>query len=403
MDNIRRLPAYRGLMTTPDRRRWQHLDPRLIDGVAALVLFLLLVLSFGVRVHPGQRGVDAGLWILAAGLCVPISVHRRFPLGAVAVVLASLLGFALLRYAPYPGISVFAVLFAVTLHSSRRSSLVALGASMAALLAALALQPAQVAQPSDWVSTLLLAVVAFLAALNLRQRRTRWAAVQERAAMLEREREERDRSAVVAERLRIARELHDVVAHSMSLIAVQAGMGRHVIDTDVSSARNALEVIEATSRTSLAEMRRLLGVLREGDDTVGVTPAPGLDDLPQLIAQTRRSGLGVTFDATGSPIGLPPGVALTAYRIVQEALTNVIKHGGPVAYVRVDRRPGEVILEVTDDGRPDISPRGAPGSGHGLVGMRERVALYGGQFVAAGRPVGGFRVFASLPFGVESP
>lgn len=354
-----------------------------------------------MRVHPGQRGIDAGAWILAVGLCVPISFHRRFPLVATAFALASLLGFALLRYAPYPGISVFAVLFAITLHSSRRSSFIALGASMAALLAALALQPAHVAQPSDWVSTLLLAAVAFLAAVNLRQRRARWAAVQERAAMLEREREERDRAAVVAERLRIARELHDVVAHSMSLISVQAGVGRHVIDTDVSSARDALAVIEATSRTSLTEMRRLLGVLREGDETVGVTPAPGLDDLPALIAQTRRSGLGVTFDATGGPGELPPAVALTAYRIVQEALTNVIKHGGPVAHVRVDRRVGEVILEVTDDGRADVTPRRAAGSGHGLVGMRERVALYGGQFVATGRPVGGFRVFASLPYGAE--
>ena len=390
-------------MSTPARRRWPHIDPRLIDVASAVVLFLLLILSFGVPVHPGQRGINVGAWILAAGLCVPIFIHRRFPLGAVAVTLASLLGFALLRYAPYPGISVAAILFAVTLHSPRRSSLVALGASLAALLAALALQPAEIAQPSDWVATLLLIVVAFLSALNLRQRRARWAAVQERAAMLEREREERDRAAVMAERLRIARELHDVVAHSMSLIAVQAGVGCHVIDTDVSSARNALAVIEATSRASLREMRRLLGVLREGDETASVAPAPGLDDLPQLVAQTRRSGLGVIFDATGSATDLPAGVALTAYRIVQEALTNVIKHGGSVAHVRIDRRAGEVILEITDDGRPGTSPPGVPGSGHGLIGMRERVALYGGQFVAAGRPVGGFRVFASLPYGLESP
>jgi signal transduction histidine kinase len=213
--------------------------------------------------------------------------------------------------------------------------------------------------------------------------------------MLEREREERDRAAVAAERLRIARELHDVVAHAMSVIAVQAGMGRHVIDTDVAAAADALGVIESTSRDALVEMRRMLGVLRHGDEAAALRPMPGLGDIPALVAETRRAGLGVTLASTGAVGDLPAGVDLAAYRVVQEALTNVIKHGGPVAHVRVAWSDGGVELEVTDDGRAGSGPRPEPG--HGLLGMRERVAVCGGSLEAAPRPGGGYRVHASLP------
>ena len=177
--------------------------------------------------------------------------------------------------------------------------------------------------------------MAWLAGDNLRQRRLRWAALEERTRMLEREREDRDRAAVAAERLRIARELHDVVAHSMSVIAVQAGVGRHVIETDVTAAREALGVIETTSREALVEMRRMLGVLRQGDEGAAMRPMPGLADIPALVAETRRAGLGVTLDSSGAVREVPAGVDLAAYRVVQEALTNVLKHGGPVAHVRV--------------------------------------------------------------------
>lgn len=190
----------------------------------------------------------------------------------------------------------------------------------------------------------------------------------------------------------------------MSVIAVQSGVGHHIIDTDTEGAKNALAVIEATSRNSLTEMRRLLGVLRDGDEAVAVTPAPGLVDIPELVARTRRSGLGVTLDAPSRvSVDLPSGVALTAYRIVQEALTNVIKHGGPAAHVHVDYGPGEVTLEITDDGRREGPVDGAPGSGQGLIGMREGVAVYDDKFVAGARPGGGFRVSATLPYAGDSP
>ena len=215
--------------------------------------------------------------------------------------------------------------------------------------------------------------------------------------MLDSEREERARRAVVDERLRIARELHDVVAHSMSVIAVQAGVGHHVLDSQPEEARRALAAIETTSRAALTEMRRLLGVLREeGQPRAALSPAPGLADVPQLLTQVRQAGLDVTSIVTGQPADAPTPVGLTAYRIVQEALTNVLKHGGPRARVSIQYGPDEVRLEICDDGRRHPAPR-QPAEGHGLIGMRERVAVFGGRLSAGSQPDGGYRVAAWLP------
>jgi signal transduction histidine kinase len=391
------------------RPRVPRLDPRLFDALVAVGLFVVLVLSFPGPTTTGLRLADAGAWALALGLSMPYAAHRRLPWLALVVALGSLVTWALLHYAPYPGIGALVLLFGLTLHGTRRASLVAFSATVATLAVSLALQPAGVVVLADWISSLLAACVAWLAADNLRQRRARWAALEERALLLEREREERERAAVAAERLRIARELHDVVAHSMSVIAVQAGVGSHVIDQDVASAKAALATIETTSRDALAEMRRMLGVLRDGTEPVEVQPVHGLADLPSLAAQMRRTGLGVTLEApTGTQV--PACVDLTAYRVVQEALTNVLKHGGPVAHVRVGIDDELVTIEVTDDGSSaaDSGPAGpagpaspaarvAVGSGQGLAGMRERLSLYGGTFEAGPQLGGGFRVLASLP------
>jgi signal transduction histidine kinase len=385
-------------MSTSARRWLRRVDRRLVDTVVAVALLVVLLASFSRPVAPGQRPIDLGAWLLAVGLTLPFAIHRRAPWVALTLTLGSLVAYSLLHYAPYPGISVFALLFAITLHCTRRTSVTAFAATIAALVVALATQPPGVVLPADWASTLLAATVAWLAGENIRQRRARWAALEERTMMLEREREERDRAAVTDERLRIARELHDIIAHSMSVIAVQAGMGHHVIDTDVAEARRALGAIEDTSRTALTEMRRLLGVLRESDDAAARSPAHGLSELPQLVAQTRRSGLGVTLEGSGSHSSLPPGVDLTAYRIVQEGLTNVIKHGGAVAHVRVECTDRLVSIEITDDGRPHGSEASPDGAGHGLIGMRERVAVFDGEFTATRRPGGGFRLFATLPY-----
>jgi signal transduction histidine kinase len=204
--------------------------------------------------------------------------------------------------------------------------------------------------------------------------------------------------AAAEERLRIARELHDVVAHSMSLIAVKAGTANHVMAVRPDEAQDALRVIESTSRTALAEMRQLLGILRSGADTAQLAPAPGLAGLPALVNRAQQAGVSVDLDMRGTD-QLPAGVALSVYRIVQEALTNVVRHAAPArCRMSVVVGRGEVNIEVTDDGSgtrvlpPDRS------AGHGLIGMRERVLMYGGSFHAGPRPEGGFGVSARLPY-----
>jgi signal transduction histidine kinase len=229
-----------------------------------------------------------------------------------------------------------------------------------------------------------------------RRRQEAVAAARERAAELERAREELARRAVVEERLRIARELHDVVAHSMSIIAVQSGVGAHVLDSQPEEARKALAAVEATSRQALAEMRRLLGVLRqEAEPSGSLTPSPGLAEVDALAADVARAGARVEVRIEGTRPALPLGLDLSAYRIVQEALTNVVRHAGPAtARVRIRYAPDTVDIEVVDDGRGAGTGRA---DGHGIAGMRERAALYGGSLDAGPLPGGGFRVAAHLP------
>ena len=205
--------------------------------------------------------------------------------------------------------------------------------------------------------------------------------------------------AAADERLRIAQELHDVVAHSLGVIAVQAGVGMKVIDSDLDEARRAFENISRTSRSSLAEIRRLLGMVRNAEGAPTYTPAPGLADLGRLAEEVAAAGLPVDIDVDGDIGDVPPGVGLAAYRIVQEALTNVLRHAAAHrATVRLDSTSGVLAVEVTDDGR---GRNGDGTRGHGLVGMRERVAVYGGSLDVGPRPGGGFRVAAQLPYDAD--
>jgi signal transduction histidine kinase len=216
-----------------------------------------------------------------------------------------------------------------------------------------------------------------------------------RAQLAERERDVAAREAVVEERARIARELHDAVAHHVSVMVVQAGAERRTLDSSNAGTVEVLETIERTGRSALTEMRRLLGMLRdEADDSLH--PQPGLADVPTLVGQLRDAGLAVRLQMAGERRELPVGIELSAYRIVQEALTNALKHAGDAqATVHVRYGSDSLELEITDDGGGGHdSP--LPG-GHGLVGMRERVALYGGRFQASRNPAGGFTVHALLP------
>ncbi|MFK0046731.1 sensor histidine kinase [Streptomyces sp. NPDC090741] len=248
-------------------------------------------------------------------------------------------------------------------------------------------------------------VLAWVLGDSLRTRRAYYAQLVERNQRLEKEREAQAKVAVAAERARIARELHDVVAHNVSVMVVQADGAAYVMDVAPEQAKEALQTISGTGRQALAEMRRLLGVLRTGEpqESEDYVPQPDVEQIEVLVEQVRAAGLTVDFEVEGAPRRLPTGVELTAYRIVQEALTNTRKHGGPDARasVRLVYFDDGLGLLVEDDGRGAAhelyEDGGADGAGHGLIGMRERIGMVGGTLDAGPRPGGGFRISALLP------
>ena len=236
----------------------------------------------------------------------------------------------------------------------------------------------------------------WLAGLTMRLRRERERSLTLRTVELERDQDERARAAVSEERARIARELHDVVAHAISVVVVQARGGRKVLDSDPAASRTAFDSIERTGEQALGEMRRLLGMLRDDDEEQSRAPQPSLERLEALADQMRASGLPIELDVQGVPNGIPPGIDVSGYRIVQEALTNVLKHAGPtVARVAVRYSADAVEIVVAADGRGDLT---GAGTGNGLLGIRERVAVVGGEIEAGPQPDGGFTVHARLPY-----
>lgn len=336
--------------------------------------------------------------LLVLGAVLPLLVRRRYPLQVFFVSTAFVVLFAASDY--FMGGVPFATL--MTLYTvgafcrPREIGLVYL--TMLAAMAALWIIGIPDFSPGDVFSNVALYTVALLFGWTVQSRRIRLADAEERAEILEREQEEERARALADERLHIAQELHDVVAHSMSVIAVQAGAGLHVVDKEPDEAKKALQNISDTSRSSLGELRRLLGVLRDDGTGANYAPAPGLGDLDELAREVSDAGVPVDVQVAGSLTDLPPGVDLTGYRIVQEALTNVLKHAGPAsARVIVDHRPGTLHIEVRDDGR-GVNGRSS-GTGHGLLGMRERVAVYGGALEAGPVAGGGFAVAADLPYG----
>jgi signal transduction histidine kinase len=379
----------------------------LFDSGLALVAAGLSTCLFVFENGPVGAGLPRGTLALAYVLALlhtlPLAARRRYPGAVLGISVASGLAVAGLGVPPVVlGVAILVAVYSVAAYGTRWVSLAGLAAAELGSVA-VQLTPGRVQAPTV-VSNGLVIGAAWLLGHFVGVRRNHIARL-ERTAELERARAELARQAVAEERLRLARELHDVVAHSISVIAVQSGVGAHVAPTQPEEAAKALAAIEATSRAALTELRRLLGVLRqEGEPQGSLAPVPGLADLDGLLAEVAKAGLGVRLRVEGTPSPLPAGVDLSAYRIVQEALTNVVKHAGPArAQVTIGYRDHEVMVEVSDDGRGVTAPAGEHRArvGHGLIGMRERVAVFGGDLEVGPRPGRGFRVAARLPLGAD--
>ena len=380
----------------------------MVDGGWALIVLCLSALS-----TIGESGLRvacyAAISLALGGLMV---VRRRWP--DVTVLVALLLGLLQIGLKVAPDAAAIAYLvFAYTgaaFGSKWISRLALLGGLAAGPLTIVRFNPSG-DDPHE--TTLKAAFYAVLLSTPFilcwawgrltRVRRAYLVELEDRAARLERERDAKAQVAVAAERARIARELHDVVAHNVSVMIVQADGAAYVLDNSPQQAKEALGTIASTGRQALVEMRRLLGVLRTADATGEYVPQPSVEELPELLEQVRTAGLPVEFSSTGEVRELPRGVELTVYRIVQEALTNVRKHGGPGASARVAVDFGDRNLKVLieDDGRgatdEKLAHGGADGLGHGLIGMRERIGMVSGSLDAGPRPGGGFRIRAVLP------
>jgi len=346
---------------------------------------------------------------LAFGLAVPVIFRRKYPVGAYATAVAAGGLQVVLGIRPaVTDVAILILLYTLAAYTPRRTSVwglaVCLAGSAVGIVRWINLTNHGVL---GWLiagATLFAgpALLAWVLGDSMRYRRAYYASLEDRAARLEAERDAQAQIAAVAERARIARELHDVIAHNVSVMVVQADGASYTLDADPGRAREALAAISATGRQALAEMRRLLGVLRREEEggTSERAPQPGIGELGELLDQARGAGLPVSFTVEGEPQALPGGIALTAYRIVQESLTNTRKHAGPVASASVTLRYSEaaVMLAISDDGRGDLGGAAMPGAtGHGLTGMRERVAACGGSVAAGPRPGGGFEVVATLP------
>ena len=346
------------------------------------------------------RDPNLGGFLLALLASAPVFWRRQAPLTVLALAgtgaaLYEMFGFAT-STAPF---GLLVALYTVGAHCERRPSRIAAAITGAALLVVLLTARWEV-NAANVASNFIIFGTVWLIGDNLQTRRAYVASLQERAEQAEATRVAEAERAVAEERARIARELHDVVAHSMSVMVVQAGAARRVLDANPAQAADALQTIEATGRDALAEMRRLLGVLRDDRSSASLAPQPSLRELPSLISQVSEAGLAVTLATEGAPRELPAAVGLSAYRIVQEALTNALKHAGPAAsaVITVRYRDSEVEVEVADDGRgASAAAIGNGSSGHGLLGMRERAGLFGGELTAGPRAGGGFVVRARLP------
>ena len=367
--------------------------PFVVDAALAVVLVVLAEVHVWSGASAGSKAVTASAGLVIAG---SVAFRRRAPLAAVAVAMAAVVVQTMLASSPqalWLIVTWIVLFYSAGAALSRGRALVALAIG----LAGAAIDEAGAADRSvqGFVFGLALVAVPWLAGRAVHRREGRAEALELRSALLERDREEATRAAVRDERARIARDLHDMVAHAVSVMVLNAEAADAVLDSEPARTRDQLVSIQRTGRQALAEMTRLLGMLRDGE-RLELAPQPRTAELGSLVDEVRAAGLPVSLEIEGEERALEPGVDLAVYRIVQEALTNTLKHGGrsASAEVVISFDASAVTVDVQDSGN------GAPrlnGGGHGLIGMRERVALYGGSVRAEPRPSGGFSVRAVLP------
>jgi len=390
--------------------------PRIQDAAIALGV-ALLGLSSGLGL--GRAGhVPPAATVVLTAMGLVLYPRRRFP-GAVIAVMAALVAALAVMRTSLEGafIAVLVASYSAAVYGSRRLTRILLVAAVAAILGIGILD----AFGADtWlrarypIPTILAAAGAWLVGLVVRKqldaRAEHIAALAERAELLAAKQEESERRATLAERLRIARELHDIVAHHLSVVVIQAQGAQRIADKDPARATAAMADVERTGRTALEEMRRLLGLLRTGEPAAAMpdgayVPPLGLADVDDLAERLRRAGLDITVVRRGEAPEVPEDVGLTVYRIVQEALTNVLKHAGPAAVtvelaLTHEQGADQLGVTVTDDGRgASAALEAPPGAGRGTAGMRERVAVLGGRLSVGPQPGGGFRVHATIPLG----
>jgi signal transduction histidine kinase len=341
--------------------------------------------------------------LLAVTITVPIAWRRRAPV--VVLVVGLLFGLVFGSLWPtvdpiYQIIALIVACYSLGAYGSFAAGLASVVVVVCIYLTGAVLDDIQDTGqhgPGDVGMLAFLVVGAWLLGRRVERRSGEATEMAKRAEQLERERERQEADILARERARIARELHDVIAHSVSVMVIQAGAAEQLLDSDPPRAREPLVAVQELGRSTVDELRRMLGILRDHEHEPSLNPQPGMAGLPHLIRQFREAGLPVEMRVEGDPVPLRPGIDLSAYRIVQEALTNTLKHAKPAAARVLVRYSGAVLeLEVVDDGAP-ASP--GNGQGHGLVGMRERASLYGGVLTTGPRPGGGYGVRASLPVG----
>jgi signal transduction histidine kinase len=384
-------------VTSDLRHLMRRLEP-LADPALAVAVFVLSVLPL-LEEH-GCDCVPSPAWafLVVVGECLPLAVRRRWPFAVSLVVGGFSMAYGIANLTDPPVFYATLVsLYTVAAHASQRK------ANVAGVLAGLGLfgvvgWDRTHSDYQDLVVNGAVFATAWLLGESARNRRDRAVAMEARAEQLERTRAIEAEAAVVAERNRIARELHDVVAHHVSMMVVQAESGPVALQRDPQAAVESFDAISAVGKQALAEMRRLLGMLRTGDDA-SLAPQPGVAQLADLVAGVRSAGLDVEFDVSGVPRPMPPAVDLTAYRLVQEALTNCLRHAGP-SRVAVQARYDDAALhlDVLDDGLGGVDWNADDANGgHGLVAMRERVSMVGGTLDVGPREGGGWAVRAALP------